>query len=388
MNDRAALIVVAAGQGQRFGSPDKILAEIDGVPALSILLDAVRTLPALAAVVVVTSERCYDRVLGLVPDPAWQVVLGGARRQDSVAAGLAAVGDAGIVVVHDGARPFAAASLFTAVVQAVVDGADAAIAAVPLTDTLKRVADGRVVETLDRSAFALAQTPQAFRRAALATALETAAARGSTVTDEASLVERLGGTVVVVPSAASNLKLTNPEDLAVAQAIARARDAARQPIVRTGIGYDVHRLVPGRRLLLGGIEIPFDRGLDGHSDADALLHAIADALLGAAALGDIGAHFPPTDPAFKDADSLVLLTAVGGLLTTAGYVVVNVDATVIAEAPRIMTYVDRMRGSIAAALSIEMDRVGVKATTNEGMGFPGRGEGIAALAVATISGHG
>ena len=385
MNDRAALIVVAAGQGQRFGSPDKVLAEVDGVPALSILFDTVRTLPAIDPVVVVTSQRCHDRVLDIVTEPAWRVVLGGVRRQDSVSAGLAEVGDAQIVVVHDGARPFAAASLFTAVVQAVADGADAAIAAVPLTDTLKRVTDGQVVETLDRSAFALAQTPQAFRRAALETALATAAARGSTVTDEATLVEELGGTVVVVPSLASNLKLTNPEDLVVAEAIARDRRPLRQPLVRTGIGYDVHRLVPGRRLVLGGVAIPFDRGLDGHSDADALLHAIADALLGAAALGDIGAHFPPSDPAFEDADSLVLLSAVGGLLTTAGYDVVNLDATVIAEAPRLMPHVEAMRAAIAGALSLAVDQVGVKATTNEGMGFPGRGEGIAALAVATIS---
>jgi len=312
-------------------------------------------------------------------------VLGGARRQDSVAAGLAEVGDAEIVVVHDGARPFAAASLFAAVVRAVADGADAAIVAVPLTDTLKRVSNGRVVETLDRSAFALAQTPQAFRRTALGIALATAAERGSTVTDEATLVEELGGSVVVVPSVASNLKLTIPEDLTVAEAIARDRRPVRQPLVRTGIGYDVHRLVSGRRLVLGGVEIPFDRGLDGHSDADALLHAIADALLGAAALGDIGAHFPPSDPAFKDADSLLLLAAVGGLLSAAGYDVVNVDATVIAEVPRLMPYVEGMRAAIAGALSLAVDRVGVKATTNEGMGFPGRGEGIAALAVATVS---
>jgi len=312
-------------------------------------------------------------------------VPGGARRQDSVTAGLDEVGDAAIVVVHDGARPFAEPSLFTSVVRAVANGADAAIAAVPVTDTLKRVVDGRVVQTLDRTAFALAQTPQAFRRAALETALATAATRGATVTDEATLVEEMGGTVVVVPGDASNLKLTNPEDLAVAQAIAQSRGAARQPPVRTGIGYDVHKLVPGRRLLLGGVEIPFDRGLDGHSDADALLHAIADALLGAAALGDIGAHFPPTDPAFKNADSLVLLAAVGALLVATGYHVLNVDATVIAEAPRLMPYVERMRAAIAGSLSLDVDQVGVKATTNEGMGFPGRGEGIAALAVATVA---
>lgn len=385
MENRVALIVVAAGQGQRFGSPDKVLAEIDGLPALSILFDTVGALAGIDPVVIVTSERCRGRVQALVPDPEWRVVLGGARRQDSVAAGLAAVTDAEIIVVHDGARPFAPASLFTAVTQAVSGGAHAAIAAVPLTDSLKRVADGRVVETLDRTAFALAQTPQAFRREALATALAIAADRGSTVTDEAALIEELGGTVVAVPGGATNLKLTNPEDLAVAEAIAFSRRAGGSPAIRTGIGYDVHRLVAGRRLVLGGVEIPFALGLDGHSDADVLLHAIADALLGASALGDIGRHFPPTDPAFKDADSLALLSSVRELLETADFAVVNVDATVIAEAPRLLPFVEEMRAAIAGALEVAVDQVGVKATTNEGMGFPGRGEGIAALAVATVS---
>ena len=384
MKQRAALIVVAAGKGQRFGAPDKVLAEIDGRPALFFLFDTVRGLAAFDAVVIVASEHCRERIAGSVPDPRWRVVLGGARRQDSVAAGLTEVGDAEIVVVHDGARPFAGAALFTAAIQAITGGADAAIAAVPLTDTLKRVSAGRVVGTLDRTAYALAQTPQAFRRSALVAALATAAERGSTVTDEASLIEELGGTVVVIPSETSNLKLTNPGDLVMAEAIARARGTT-PPLIRTGIGYDVHRLIAGRRLVLGGVEIPHERGLDGHSDADALLHAIADALLGAAALGDIGRHFPPADPAFKDADSLGLLVTVRGLLATAGYGVVNVDATVIAEAPRLLPYVEEMRAAIAGALGITADLVGVKATTNEGMGFPGRGEGIAALAVATLS---
>ena len=385
MKHRAALIIVAAGQGQRFGSPDKVLAEVGGVPALSILFDTVRTVSAIDAVVVVTSERCLERVRELVIDPTWRVVLGGERRQDSVAAGLAQVGVAEIVAVHDGARPFAGALMFTAGIAAVADGADAAIAATPLTDTLKRVSGGRVVETLDRAAFALAQTPQVFRRAALTSALVSAEERGLTVTDEATLIEELGGIVAVVPGAVANLKLTNPEDLAVAEGVAASKRANRAPVVRTGIGYDVHRLVAGRRLVLGGVEIPFERGLDGHSDADVLLHAVADALLGAAALGDIGGHFPPTDPSYKDADSLGLLASVRGLLRGAGYEIVNVDATVIAEAPRLMPYVEAMRSAIAGALLIEPEQFGVKATTNEGMGFPGRGEGIAALAVATVS---
>ena len=284
MEPRVALIVVAAGQGQRFGAPDKVLTEIDGRPALAILFRTLETLPDIERVVVVASDDCRDRVTALVPDGPWRVVAGGARRQDSVAAGLAAAGDVDVVVVHDGARPFASSALFAAAVAEVAAGADAALAAVPLTDTLKRVVDGRVVETLDRTHFALAQTPQAFRRAALSAALASAAEVGLTVTDEATLVERLGGRVVTIPSTATNLKLTNPEDRAMAETIAAARRPAPPPLLRTGVGYDVHRLVAGRRLVLGGVEIPFDRGLEGHSDADVVLHAVADALLGAAAL--------------------------------------------------------------------------------------------------------
>src|SRR5215212_2688181 len=209
---------------------------------------------------------------------------------------------------------------------------------------------------------------------------------GETVTDEARLFEAAGLPVTVVPSSLANLKVTHGEDVPTAEALLRARHGSQPPAgpVRTGIGYDAHRFASGRRLILGGVEIAHDRGLDGHSDADVLLHAIADAVLGAAALGDIGQHFPPSDERFRDADSQVLLREVVRLVQEAGWVPGNVDATILAEAPRFGPHVPLMRERIAACLGLSPVVVSVKATTNEGMGAIGRSEGIAALATATL----
>ena len=420
---RAAAVVVAAGRGRRFGASDKVLMPLAGRPMLAYVLDALEHATTIAAVVLVVGQHTRVAVERLVAAGPWTkvraVVVGGERRQDSVAAGVAALPTkSDIVVVHDGARPLVPPALFDRCARAAAT-TGAAIAAVPVADTLKRVVDTRVVGTVDREALWAAQTPQAFRRSLI----EHVIARGAgqfLVTDEAGLCEALGLPVEVVPGSPSNLKITHPEDIAVAEALLRAGPPAarshgedeggaaadvgqaigergsldprelRTPQdwgvggARTGIGYDAHRFAPGRRLVLGGVTIRHPYGLAGHSDADVLLHAIADALLGAAALGDIGRHFPPTDPLYEDADSRDLLRRVGELVAAAGYVPVNVDATVIAEAPRIGPHVPAMRATIAASLGLPEAAVGVKATTNEGMGFVGRGEGIAALATATL----
>jgi 2-C-methyl-D-erythritol 4-phosphate cytidylyltransferase/2-C-methyl-D-erythritol 2,4-cyclodiphosphate synthase len=210
-----------------------------------------------------------------------------------------------------------------------------------------------------------------------------AARRDLDVTDEAALVELVGGSVTLFPGNEHNVKLTTPHDLALAEILARA-GAAESRQIRTGIGYDVHRLVPGRKLTLGGVVIPFDRGLDGHSDADVLLHAICDALLGACAQGDIGQHFPPSDRAYQGISSVALLERVRSLVSGRSVSIVNLDATVVAEAPRIGPYSAQMRHLIADTLTIPVDSVSIKATTNEGLGFAGRQEGIAALAIATV----
>ena len=386
--ERVAAVVVAAGRGERLGAPEKVLLPLAGRAMLTWSLRALEQAETIGSVVVVAGSHTMEPVGQLVRDGGFAkvqaIVAGGERRQDSVAAGLAALPEGTeIVVIHDGARPLAEPELFDRCAAAAVE-CGAAIAATPVSDTLKRVAEGAIAGTIDRAGLWAAQTPQAFRLESLRRVL--AASSGETVTDEAGLCETAGVPVSVVPASPANLKVTHAEDIPVADALLRARHGSRLTAgpARTGIGYDAHRFASGRRLVLGGVEIAHDRGLEGHSDADVLLHAIADALLGAAALGDIGQHFPPSDERFRDADSQVLLREVVRLVQEAGWAPGNVDATLLAEAPRIGPHVPLMRERIAACLGLSPDAVGVKATTNEGMGSIGRGEGIAALATAML----
>jgi 2-C-methyl-D-erythritol 4-phosphate cytidylyltransferase/2-C-methyl-D-erythritol 2,4-cyclodiphosphate synthase len=270
----------------------------------------------------------------------------------------------------------------------------AALAATASRDTVKRVAgaatdgDRRVVETLPRDVIYLAQTPQAFRRDVLDEALAAGARDGASVTDEAALVERTGQWVQIVEGEASNIKITLPEDLIVADALAAAQLASGpgKPVRtgRAGTGYDLHRLVEGRPLILGGVTVPANRGALGHSDADVVCHAITDAILGAACLGDIGRHFPDTDPAWKGASSLDMLSRATAIAAAAGFVVGNVDATIILESPKIKPYVEAMRAAVAGAIGIDADRVSIKGKTNEGVDAVGRGEAIAAHAIALL----
>jgi 2-C-methyl-D-erythritol 4-phosphate cytidylyltransferase/2-C-methyl-D-erythritol 2,4-cyclodiphosphate synthase len=424
--DQVAAIVVAAGRGERLGVPEKVVLPLAGRPMLAWSLAALELAETISSVIVAAGSHTSAAVAQLIGDQAFSkvqaIVPGGQRRQDSVAAGLAALPEGiELVVIHDGARPLAEPELFDRCVRAAAE-AGAAIAATPVADTLKRVADGVISGTVEREGLWAAQTPQAFRLSVLRQAMTASA--GTTVTDEALLCEAVGAPVQIVPSSPANVKVTHPEDIAVAEALLNARQSApesqrrviprkeesrisldaasleprflagprietggepdRQPLVRTGIGYDAHRFVPHRRLMLGGVEIPHEQGLAGHSDADVLLHAIADAILGAAALGDIGQHFPPSAERFRDADSRTLLRECARLARETGWAPANVDATVLAEAPRIGPHAPAMRAEIAACLGIAPDAVGMKATTNEGMGAIGRGEGIAALAIATL----
>jgi 2-C-methyl-D-erythritol 4-phosphate cytidylyltransferase/2-C-methyl-D-erythritol 2,4-cyclodiphosphate synthase len=289
-------------------------------------------------------------------------------------------------VIHDAARPFVSADLISRTIVAAAESG-AALAALPARDTVKRARPDHIVaETLPRESIFLAQTPQAFRCDVLRDAL--AQRDAGDATDEATLAERAGHTVRLVDGEASNIKITTPDDLAVAEAIAMERDGvSRAAPVRTGrvgTGYDLHRLVDGRRLILGGVTIPFERGLLGHSDADAICHAVTDAVLGAAGAGDIGRHFPDTDPQWKDASSIDLLRRAAAIIREQGFDVGNVDVVVIAERPKLAPYIDRMRANIAAALGSAVDRVSLKGKTNEGVDAVGRGEAIAAHAVALL----
>jgi len=313
-------------------------------------------------------------------------VHGGASRQQSVLNGLAALEDLNPdkVLIQDAARPFASAALLTRVIGA-LDAADAVLPVVPVANTLKRIrADGTVAETVPRENLAGAETPQGFRFAAIRDAHRRAAAAGVEVTDDAAVAEWAGIPVVTVAGEAGNVKLTTAEDFADADRRLAAEAALAAGDVRVGVGYDVHALGPGDWVTLGGVQIPHTRGLVGHSDADVVLHALTDAVLGALADGDIGSHFPPSDERWRGASSDRFLAFAVERVAARGGRLAHLDVAVIAEAPKIGPHRDAMRTRIASIAGIRPDQVGVKATTNEGLGFIGRSEGIAAYAMATI----
>lgn len=388
MTPDCAAILAAAGRGRRFGAPEsKVFALLLGRPVLLWSLLALERSPSVGRIVTAVSPGDVERVTRIV-EPARRagtisICLGGEERPDTVWSALQQVPpETELVAVHDGARPLARPDLIEAVIAAArEDGA--ALPALPVVDTLKRSSDGVTTrETADRKGLYGVQTPQVFRRELLLEAYRSAQEAGFSGTDDAAYVERLGHEVRLVPGDRDNLKITRPEDLAQAERLLLAGTPTR-----TGFGYDVHPLVEGRPLVLGGVRLEHPLGLEGHSDADVLLHAIADAVLGAACLGDIGLHFPNTDPRYRNISSLTLLEEVRRVVREAGFRIEHVDATLIAEAPRIRPHADTMRANIAAALEIAVDHVSVKATTNERLGFVGREEGMAAHAVATVRGR-
>jgi 2-C-methyl-D-erythritol 4-phosphate cytidylyltransferase/2-C-methyl-D-erythritol 2,4-cyclodiphosphate synthase len=378
-----AAIIVAAGRGTRFGAPlPKQYLPLGGVPLLRRTLEAFACHPSIdlvRAVIHPDDRERYDAAaagLGLLPP-----VAGGATRQDSVRNGLESLATGSPperVLIHDAARPFAAAALIGDVVAA-LDEAPGAIAAIPIRDTVKRAAGGgNIVETLDRSALWRAQTPQGFRFADILAAHRDAA--GSDLPDDAAVAERAGLGVRLVPASEENFKVTTSEDLDRAERLL----ATRLGDIRTGQGFDVHAFGPGDHLWLCGLSVPHERGLVGHSDADVGLHALTDALLGAIGAGDIGVHFPPSDPQWRGAPSHRFLRHALELVRAMGGMVAHVDVTIICERPKVGPHRAAMAARIAEILQLERGRVSVKATTTERLGFAGRGEGIAAQAVATV----
>lgn len=379
-------IIAAGGSGRRMGKEiNKVFLPLAGRPVLARSAAAMAACPEVDSLVVVIAageERAAEALLaGQDLAKPWQVVTGGSERQHSVANALAAVPvEADIILVHDGARPLVEPAAVSAAVAAAREHGAAGVA-VPVKDTIKQVAGGIITATPDRAGLWAMQTPQAFTANLLRQAYATAGRDGWLATDDAALVERLGTEVAIVRGSYRNLKITTPEDLAVAEALLGREVGAMQ---RIGMGYDVHRLVTGRKLILGGVDIAYEKGLEGHSDADVLLHAIKDALLGAAALGDIGRHFPDSDDTYKGASSLKLLAAVGDIVAAAGWRPYNIDAVVVAEKPKLAPHIAAMNANIAGVLGLDAGQVNVKATTTEGLGFTGRREGIAAYAVATL----
>ena len=386
-----AAVIVAAGRGTRMGMErNKVLYPLCGEPVI------VRTARAFTesglfdgGVVIVTGAQDMEDMRAMLDRggvPVRAIVEGGHDRQESVWRGIAACDPgADIIAIHDGARPLVTRE----VIAATIDSArryGSGVAAVPLKDTVKRVDEsGLVVETPQRDLLRAVQTPQTFDAALIRAAHARYADSDVRATDDAMLIEWTGHAVHLTPGDPENIKLTTPEDMLLAgQVILRREGRKEAPAMRIGHGYDVHRLVEGRKLILCGVEVPYERGLLGHSDADVALHALMDALLGAAAMGDIGRHFPDTDPAYAGADSGRLLDHVVGLLRGKGYGVVNADVTIICQRPKLKDYIEQMRENVAAHLGVDTDCVNVKATTTEKLGFEGEGLGISSHAVACI----
>ncbi len=374
---RLAALLLAAGQGTRFGGPlPKQYAPLAGRPVLRHAAEALLAGGHVALLQPVgEAGPILDALGGLAHLPP---VPGGATRQASVRAGLEALAahapDA--VLIHDGARPCIPAGTIPALLAA-LDRHPGAIPALAVTDTLKRGADGVIAGTVSRAGLFRAQTPQAFRFAAILGAHRAAGAQEAT--DDAALLEEAGLAVALVEGSERNLKITRPEDLPRME-----REMTAPMVPRIGTGFDVHRLVPGRPLVLCGLTIPHEMGLDGHSDADVGIHALCDAIYGALAEGDIGTHFPPSQTRWKDADSAQFLVHAAGRIAARGGVLSNADVTLICERPRIGPHAAAMRQRLADLLGVGVDRVGVKATTTERLGFAGRGEGIAAQAAVCL----
>ena len=386
--DSADAIIVAAGASTRMGGTDKLLAMIDGRPLLAHTIAAFERPEEIGSVVVVTTDERRRAIVagGWVDASRTTFVDGGERRQDSVRAGFAALervspdrGSERVVLVHDGARPLVRPSLVADVIAA-AEREGAAVPVVPVSDTIKRVAGGRVEATVDRSELVAAQTPQGVRRGLLRDALADSVAGDRTWTDEAALLEACGIAVHVVPGDPANLKVTVGDDLQRVASLIGADAAAR----RTGIGQDSHPFGPGEPLRLGGIEIAGAPALHGHSDGDAALHAVADALLGAAGDGDLGRLFPAGPSTPRGADSRELLAAVVARLAGEGWAPTGVDLTIVAARPRLGPHLDAMRKAVAATLGAPVDAVNVKASTGNLDGAEGAGRAVSALAVATI----
>ncbi len=377
---RFAAVIVAAGAGRRAGGDTpKQWRSLGGRPVVLWSVEALRAAGAEQVIVVVSAEDREHAAALFGHLPRVEVALGGMERIDSVRAGLAAVStEAEAVLIHDAARPFLTGDHVRALLAA-LETAEGALPALAVSDTLKRAGeDGVVSATAERTGLWRAQTPQAFRRGVLEEAY-AAWPPGEVPTDDAAVVERAGGRVRLTPGDPLLMKLTYPEDFPMAEALA---GAAR--ITRVGQGVDAHRFGPGDGCWLCGVLVPHDQGLVGHSDADAGLHALTDALLGAIGEGDIGDHFPPTDPQWKGAASDRFLAHAVELMRAKGGRMLNADVTLICERPKVKPHRAAMRARLAQLLDLPLDRVSVKATTMEEMGFTGRREGVAAQAVCTV----
>ena len=386
----AAALIVAAGRGVRAGSGNvpKQYQPLAGTPILARTLATFLAHPAVDRVLVVIANGDEEIYRSVAPrhDNLMAPVIGGETRQDLVRNGLAALAGAAParVLIHDAARPFASPALIGRVVAA-LGNADAVVPAVPVANTLKRVDNaGRVSATVPRDGLQAAETPQGFAFDAILAAHNKARDARQRFTDDAAVAEWAGLPVIAVAGDAGNVKLTTAHDIEEANRRLTAEAALTLGDVRVGIGYDIHGFGPGFEIMLGGVAVPYRRGLVGHSDADVVLHAVTDALLGALGDGDIGEHFPPSDPQWAGVSSDRFVADAVARVAARGGMIAHLDVSIVAERPKLAPHREAMRARIAEICGITVDRVGVKATTSEGLGFIGRSEGISAHAVATI----
>ncbi len=418
---KCCALIVAGGQGRRFGgAPPKQFVQLGERPILAHTLDAFERCPAVHTVVLVVAIPHKDAVQALLEQyqmsKVGQICPAGKERWESVQSGLSALpSQTQLVAIHDGARPLVTPELIASVVhQAHIHGA--AVPVLHAQETIKKIEGGTIQKTLDRDKLAFAQTPQVFAVELIRKAFMAFDPGALPPTDDAQLIEALGQQIHIVAGDPLNLKITTRGDLLLAEAIlqrrsaghgdgewprrpgprstsaespnhctkTKTRDKIAPPNVRIGTGYDAHRLVPGRALILGGVEVPSSCGLLGHSDGDVLCHAIGDALLGAACLGDLGLHFPSGHPKWRDANSLDLLAQIMQSASLAGYSIGNIDATILCETPRLAPYIPQMRRNIADALAASPRQINIKATSTEKMGFVGKEEGLAAQAAVLV----
>ena len=378
-NSKIAVIIAAAGQGKRLGAPvPKQYLKIGGEYVIAKSIKAFEDIDEIDYIFVVTNDEYRKVCAEIVEEKGFTkvegIVSGGSRRQDSVFNALQEINarkpGVSLVLIHDGARPFIGRDVILNVLEE-TDNMGAAVACVAMKNSVRRMEQGSSASmSVDRADYYSVQTPQGFKKSMLIEAYDKAFDEGFEGTDDASIVEWAGYDISIVDGDYGNIKITTKEDLPMEN--------------RVGTGFDVHQLTEGRKLILGGVDIPYDRGLLGHSDADVLTHAVMDALLGAAGLGEIGQHFPDSDDAYKDADSMKLLAKVKKMLEENFYSIGNIDVTLIAQKPKIRPYVDEMRDNISGVLEIDRSRVNIKGTTTEKLGFTGREEGIACEAVCTI----
>lgn len=388
-NRCVSVIIPAAGNATRMRGIHKTMYRLAGVPVLIRALKAFHHIDSVGEMIVAVKPEDMDTVRRLVShyplDVPVLVVPGGRTRQESVTNALA-VADARFdyVAIHDGARPLIDTEDIIAVFDAAFSCGAAALG-VPVKDTVKLIDRQRIVKTLPREKMVAIRTPQVFRKQLYLQGCEQAKKNNADYTDDCQLLEAIGAEIRIVYGQDSNIKVTTPSDLQIAEALLQESGRNENMNIRVGHGYDVHRLVQGRKLIIGGVEIPYEYGLEGHSDADVLVHAIMDSMFGALAKGDIGQHFPDTDGKYYNIDSMLLLKKTVEIVAQEGYSIGNIDSTILAQAPKLAPYIEQMRKNIAEVCGVDPDQISVKATTEERLGFTGSKEGMAAHAVCLLT---